>query len=499
MLNNRNIKQDLEQIDSILKESGISRRDALKMMGLGGAGLMVGGTTEANAATTLKASDAKGKIVIVGGGLAGVATAAKLSNSLSNPDITVIEPNPNSVSYQPGNTLIASGIWTLDNITYETQDFMPNGVKWIKDKAVEFNPTANELKTAGGETIKYDYLIIAAGLVNDFGMIKGLEEVGEVYTLDKNDAAKAKKIIGQNGVGSIYFSEGAVDTWTQMQKFVADAKAGKKVTGVFPEPHTPFKCGGAQKKMVNLTNARLEEAGARANADLQFLTNGKKLFGVPEYHTAIDGQMKTRGVNVRYEHKFTEIDLVNKIAKFEKHWEEKGAWDEDLQEFEMVTKTEPLDVKYDFCHVIPPQKAPTEIAKSPLGSEKGWVPVKNDTLQHVVYPNVFALGDIAAVPLGKTGGSARKQYAVVCQNLISLMEGKEMTAKYEGYTVCPLITNIGTVMLAEFKWKDVANASGAVAAPSFPLDPTQERWIYWLLKVYLLKPMTVYGMLSGRA
>ena len=66
-------------------------------------------------------------------------------------------------------------------------------VKWIKDKAVEFNPTANELKTAGGEVVKYDYLIIAAGLVNDFGMIKGLEEVGEVYTLDKMMLLKLKK------------------------------------------------------------------------------------------------------------------------------------------------------------------------------------------------------------------------------------------------------------------------------------------------------------------
>lgn len=496
MINNRNVKQDLEQLDSILKEHGLSRRDALKMMGLGGATLMVGGT-EAGAATTLKATAAKGKIVIVGGGLAGIATAAKLSNTLSSPDITVIEPNPMSVSYQPGNTLVASGLWTKDSIMYETKDFMPNGVKWVQDKAVEFNPTANELKTAGGQVIKYDFLVVAAGLVNDYGMIKGLEEVGEVYTLDKNDAAKAKKVLGQNGLCSIYFTEGAVDTWTEMQKFVADAKAGKKVTGVFPEPHTPFKCGGVQKKVVNLTNARLEEAGARANADLQFLTNSGKLFGVPEYHTAIEGQMKARGVNTRFSHKFTEVDLVNKIAKFEKHWEEKGAWDEDLQEFEKVEKTEAVDIKYDFCHVIPPQKAPKEIGSSPIGSEKGWVPVNQGTLQHVTYPNVFALGDIAAVPLGKTGGSARKQYAVVCENLIAAMEGKELTAKYNGYTVCPLITNIGTVMLAEFGYKP--DGTGAIATPSFPLDPTQERWIYWLLKAYLLKPMTVYGMLSGRA
>jgi sulfide:quinone oxidoreductase len=102
------------------------------------------------------------------------------------------------------------------------------------------------------------------------------------------------------------------------------------------------------------------------------------------------------------------------------------------------------------------------------------------------------LGDIAAVPMGKTGGTARKQYKVVADNIISMMNGKEPTAQFDGYTVCPLITSIGTVMLAEFNWTKKPT-------PSFPLDPTQERWIWWLLKVYALKPMTQYGMLSGRA
>ena len=97
--------------------------------------------------------------------------------------------------------------------------------------------------------------------------------------------------------------------------------------------------------------------------------------------------------------------------------------------------------------------------------------------------------------MGKTGGSARKQYKVVVDNLISVMEtGKipKTNKEYAGYTVCPLITSIGTVMLAEFNWTKKPT-------PMIPLDPTQERYIWWLLKVYLLKPMTVYGMLAGKA
>ncbi len=146
-------------------------------------------------------------------------------------------------------------------------------------------------------------------------------------------------------------------------------------------------------------------------------------------------------------------------------------------------------------------KAPDEIGNSKIGSSKGWVPVKKETLQHARYKNIFALGDIAAVPMGKTGGSARKQYKVVVNNLISVMEtGKipKSNKEYAGYTVCPLITNIGTVMLAEFNWASKKTGSGVNAA-LLPIDPTKERYIWWLLKIYLLKPMTQYGMLSGRA
>ena len=486
-----------KDIEAILNESKISRRDAMKVFGLGGAGLMMASSTEVEA--VVSSNKAKGKIVIVGGGLTGVSTAALLMKSIVNADVTIIEPNPKSVSYQPGQTLVASGVWQPEDISYNTADFMPDGVKWIHEKAIEFNPSANMLKTSGGQTIKYDYLIVAAGLVLDFGAIRGLEAIGDVYSLDANDATRAKKILGKNGLCSVYFSEGAKDTWGQMQEFVAAAKSGKKVKALFPEPHTPFKCGGVQKKMVNLTNARLVEAGARANAEMAFVTNSKKLFGVPVYAEAIKGQMKDRNVSTTFEHKLVAIDVANKIATFEKHWEEKGILGPLLVESEIVEKIEVVKMPYDFCHLIPPQKAPKEIAMSPLGSEKGLVPVNKETLQHIKFPNVFALGDIVAVPLGKTGGSARKQYKVLVENLVAYMERKEeLPSKYDGYTVCPLITNIGEVMLAEFKW-DPKDDEKAVVAPSFPQDPTKPTWFYWFLKAYLLKPMTMYGMLSGRA
>ncbi len=494
MKKSEELKKALDILDSELKKKGISRRDAFKVAGLGSAAFLMGSQTEAEAATVANASEAKGKIVIVGGGLAGIATAAKLTNDLANPDITIIEPNPQSVSYQPGQTLIGAGIWDKSDIIYDTKDFVPSGVKMVKDKVMEFDPESNKVKTEGGEVISYDFLVVATGLVLDFGKIKGLEGVG----LSSESNPEVSKKVGKNGVHSIYYADGAVNTWKGMQELIQEAKTGKKLKALFTHPNTPIKCGGAPKKIMYLTNSRLTEAGVRDNVDLYFYPNGGKMFGVPQYHDAIVKQFEARNMKWDYKNNLVEIDTDKKIATFEKRWLEKGAWDEDIEDYEMVPRAKKVEREYDFIHITPPMRAPDAVKNSSLAwqrgsaSKGGWVELDKDTLQHTRYPNVFGLGDVAGIPMGKTGGSTRKQYNVLVENLISAMEGKSLTSKYAGYTVCPLITDIGSIMLAEFDWTKKPT-------PSFPLDPTTERYIWWLLKVYALKPMTIYGMLSGRA
>jgi sulfide:quinone oxidoreductase len=497
-MENRNLKKDLEQLDSILKEKGISRRDAMKMMGLTGAGLMVGGI-DAEAATDLKASNAKGKILIVGGGLAGMSTAARIRNSNSNVEITVLEPNKQSVSYQPGQTLIAAGLWDKSEILYNRDDFIPENVTVIPEFAAEFDPKNNTVITDKGTKLTYDAMIIAAGCKLDYSRIKGLEAAGEAYAIGDNRALVAE--LQKQNVSSLYTADGAEACWSNMQKFIADAKAGKKVRGVFTHPNTPIKCGGAPKKIMYLTNSRLKEAGARENATLHFYPNGGAMFGIKDYHTAIQAQFEREGFDWSYKHNLVEVKNGNE-AVFANKVKVGTKYDEDLEENVDVFETKMVTTNYDFIHVTPPQKAPDEIGKSAIGSAKGWVPVKKETLQHVKFDNVFALGDIAAVPMGKTGGTARKQYKVVTDNVLSMLETGSIPAentKFDGYTVCPLITSIGTVMLAEFNWASKKAGSGKNAASVSFLDPTQERYIWWLLKFYLLKPMTVHGMLSGKA
>jgi len=495
MIENRDIQKDLKQIDTILKEQGISRRDAMKMMGIGSLSALMMDPKEVQANTN--PSDVKGKVVIIGAGLSGISTAARLTQSLINPDVTIIDPNAFSASYQPGQTLVASGIWKKREIIYRRDDYIPKAAKVIKEKVANIDANSNTVILASGKKIAYDFLVVAAGVTLNYGAIKGLEEVGEVYSSGEN--SKLLKILDSLGASSIYTANSAEVTWVNMQKFIASAKMGKKVKGVFTHPNTPIKCESAPKNIMYLTNARLEEVGAKANADLHFYPDGKTMFDIKDYNDAIIKQYEARAMKYSYNHNL--IEVKNGIAIFDHHTEVKGIFDAVLGKYNVVTNHENVEVPFDFLHITPPMKAPDEIGNSSIGSKTGWIPVNKETLQHLRYKNVFALGDIANLPMGKTAGSVRKQYKVVVNNIISMMEKGEIpisNQKYDGYTVCPLITNIGTVMLAQFNWASQNTDSGKDVGLLPFLDPTQERYIWWLLEVYLLKPLTQYGILAGR-
>lgn len=483
---NKSIKTELEDIQKELVKNGISRREAIKLFAASGLLMTASSHGEAQ---TLNASSLNAKIVIVGGGLAGIATAARLKSMASSLDITLIEPNLKSATYQPGNTFIGAGLYQKSDVLYNTVDFLPKEVTFIHDKVIDFYPENNQVVTSQKEVIGYDFLVISAGMVLDFEKIKGLEELQEMYTVD--ESSKINDFFKDTMVSTVYNVNSAEQTWKNMQIIMEEAKKGKALKAIFTHPNTAIKCGGAPKKMMYLMNARLEEAKVRKNVELSLYAYPSKMFAVKEYEEAIIKQYEERQMLWHLNHNLIELNLKDKIATFDKSWQEKGEYDEDLEEYEMVEKHEYVDIAYDFMHLTPPMKAPKEIAQSEVASANGWIPVNQETLQHVKYPNIFSLGDIAAVALGKTGGSVRKQYKIVANNIISAIKNEELQDKYDGYTVCPIITDIGKVMLAEFDWS-------MKPTPSFPLDPTQERYVWWLLKAYLLKPMTQYGMLSGK-
>ena len=122
----------------------------------------------------------KHTIVVVGGGTGGIGVANALLNSRANLDIAIIEPSEKHY-YQPGWTLVGGGEMSAASTEKDMADYIPKQVSWVKDRVASFQPQLNEVVLSNGDSIGYDYLIVAAGLVIDWQKIEGLEQ-----TLGKN-------------------------------------------------------------------------------------------------------------------------------------------------------------------------------------------------------------------------------------------------------------------------------------------------------------------------
>ena len=219
---------------------------------------------------------------------------------------------------------------------------------------------------------------------------------------------------------------------------------------------------------------------ALPNIEVEFHTAGPVLFGVPAYVPALMEYVERYGIGLRFESKLVSVDGEARVATFER----KGAYG----------GIERIEREFDMLHAVPPQTAPDFVAASPLAGETGFIPVDPGTLQHTRYPNVFAMGDVAATSNAKTAAAARKQAPVVAENLLAVLDGKEPAVAYDGYGSCPLTVERGKIVLAEFGY-------GGKLLPSFPkwlIDGTKPSRAAWFLKDRLLPPIYWHFMLKGR-
>lgn len=473
--------EDLKELFKNTDNKILSRRDAIKLMGISPIAASVLASAGSGSFTDAEAVDVKGKIAIVGGGSGAIMTLARLHRAISNPDITIIAPNEIHL-YQPGQVFVGAGLLTQQELQKSNKDFIPDDVTWIKDEAAAFDPDNNTLTTRGGQVVGYDYLIVAAGVVNHFDRIKGLKE----------------EDIGTKGISSVYQSDlakgtckGAVDLNKWFDEVKEAAKKGKPKV-VYTSPNTPIKCGGAPQKILYLSADYLKRDGL--SADFIYTPNSSKLFGFDEINDSLlKVQKRYDTITNKFNHNLIEIDVKNKVATYEHNYTEKGAYDEEFDEYELIYKKETVKINYDFIHIVPPMSPPDAIMNSKLGwqkGDKGWLEVDMHTLQHRRYKNVFGIGDVCGIAYGKTGGTARHQAPIVVENLLAVMQNKEPKAKFDGYTVCPLKVEYGKVIMAEFNYDGLA--------PTFSfLKPEKPRWIWWVFDLYMLKPMYWHLMLRG--
>ncbi|MED3561361.1 FAD/NAD(P)-binding oxidoreductase [Bacillus xiapuensis] len=390
------------------------------------------------------------KVIIVGGGSAGITVAARLlkeSRALFG-KIAIIDPAEKHY-FQPLWTLVGGGVVDKKVTEREQSTLIPDGIAWIKEPVEAFFPDEQSVVTASGNKLSYDFLVVAAGIQIDWHKVKGLKES-----------------IGKKGVCSNYSFDYVESTWENICHFNGG-------NAIFTNPNTPVKCGGAPQKIMYLADDYFRKSGVRSNSAIHFFSGAGSIFGVQKYADTLNKVIERKGIETHYLHNLVEIDALQKKAVFK-----------NLSTDELVM------VPYDMIHVVPPMSSPDFIKNSPLAADTGWLDVDPYTLCHKKYGNVFGIGDCTNLPTSKTGAAIRKQAPVLVQNLLCLMNQKTGMQKYNGYTSCPLVTGYGSLVLAEFDYDSKPEES-------FPFDQAKERYSMYLLKKQVLPIVYWNGMLKG--
>ncbi|KAF4982469.1 hypothetical protein FZEAL_1923 [Fusarium zealandicum] len=362
------------------------------------------------------------KVVVIGGGSAGLSISHQLlrTGQFTQDDIAVVDPS-SWHHYQPGWTLVGAGLKTKEELRSSLPSLVDPKLKFYNVSVGGFTPEENSVTLDTGDKINYEHLVVAPGIKINYDSIKGLPEA-----LAERDSP----------VTSIYGYDTCDKVFPAIQRL-------QKGNAIFTQPAGVIKCAGAPQKTMWLALDHWKQTGlydlkntSASPIKISFATGLPTMFGVPKYSAELEKMRQERGVEGLFQHDLVAIE-GNKAVFARPDGQEK------------VTR------QFDLLHVVPKMGPHAVVKNSALANEAGYVDVDDNTTRHKKFANVWSSGDASSLPTSKTAAAVTSQAPVLVGNLMRAMEGKEPQPDYDGYTSCPLLTEYGKVMLAEFKYGGV--------------------------------------------
>jgi sulfide:quinone oxidoreductase len=385
------------------------------------------------------------KIVILGAGTAGTIMANKLKAVLDREEwsITIIDREKEHY-YQPGFLFIPFGIYGKQDVIKAKTDFFPVGVNVIFKEIEKVEAEKNIVLLKDGKTVDYDFLIIASG-----AHLKPEETLG------------MKDKLWYKNVFDFYTLEGAL----ALHNFFKSWEGGRLVMAI---TEMPFKCPVAPIEFVCLAEAFFTQKGIRDKVDIPLVTPLAGAFTKPVATRMLSELLHEKNISIVPDFYIEHIDNENK---------------------KLVSYDE-KEVPFDVLAIVPMNKGADFIGNSGLGDDMNFVPVNKHTLQYEKFPNIFALGDAAALPTSKAGSVAHFSADILFQNILSAIENRPLTAHFDGHSNCYIETGYGKGALIDFNY-DTEPLPGTFPLPGIGpfglLKNTKVnhygkvlfRWIYW--------------------
>lgn len=347
------------------------------------------------------------RVVVIGGGNGGVSVAARLRRR-GVTDIAVIEPR-GAHHYKPLFSHVAGGTARASETVRAQRSVIPPDVRWIRDAVAEVHPVDHAVSLSDGTRVEYDQLIVSPGIQLDWDRIPGLTAA-----------------LDTPAVSSHY----RFDLAKKTSRLLRDVTSG---TVVFVQPDGPASCAGAGQKPMYQACDYWRARGVLDAIRVVLVVPTRSVFLAP-FDAELERKIAEYGIELRTSTTLAAVDGETQTVTLE------GPGGRE-------------ELAFDVLNVEPPQSAPDWLKASALpaeGDDGGFVEVDPETLRHPRFPDVWAIGDAAASSNSKCGGALRKQTWTVAENVAAVLAGRQASARYDGYGVCPFTVSRSSVVWAEF-------------------------------------------------
>jgi sulfide:quinone oxidoreductase len=333
------------------------------------------------------------RVLVLGGGFGGIATAVALRSQLDPADeVVLVERRATFVMGLRKNWALVRAS-TLAAGRRSLEALRDRGIEVVSGSIEAIRPDAREADV-DGRTIAGDALVVALGAERDPDRIPGFRE----HAIDVYDEASSEA------------GAAAIDAFT----------GGRIVIGIFG---VPYPCPPGPYELALLLAERLGARGIPGGLFV-FTPQAGSLPVLGEAGcAAFDGRLAAEGITFRPKTTATAVEPGAVVAA-------------DTR------------IPFDLLLGVPPHRVPRVVTEAGLAEPGGWVKVDRATLETSV-PNVFAIGDVTAIPMStgqplpKAGVFAHAQGEVVATRIADALAGRTPSAVFDGRGMCFLETGHG--------------------------------------------------------
>ena len=334
------------------------------------------------------------RVVIVGGGVGGLACAQRLAGKNASMMTVQLVADRLRHDFAPSFLWLLTGQRRPDQVARPLQALRRRGVQLTEAEVGAVDLGTGSLSSSAGE-IPFDELVLAPGATLAPDTIPGLAEAGHgFYT--REDAERLRDSLSAFRGGRVLVVVAAM----------------------------PFKCPAAPYEAAFLIDDLLRRRGVTARVDVVTAEPQPMPVAGKRIGAQVAGLLASRRIGFSPGRPLESVNAGGREARF-------------------ADGVEP----FDLLVAIPPHRVPGFIADSPLAGPSGWVPADPHILQ--AGEHVHAIGDVTAIKLPdgmmlpKAGVFAHAQAEVVAANLTAAAHGRQGEARFDGHGSCFLETGAG--------------------------------------------------------